>query len=137
MKIFRLLEVLFGFAFFALGIISLYFIDMPIYEEISRQSTAPEGQFWSKGSVLILIFLSLLIACASYFHAHRNSYIALAIVFILGGFFVIANTFSILAGRAADHPWMSISLWFCILATVLLAVANTIMYLRARGNLEQ
>lgn len=43
MKKFRLLEVLFGFAFFALCLISLYFIDMPIYEEISRQSTGSEG----------------------------------------------------------------------------------------------
>ena len=128
MRLLQKIEIGLGIAFFVSLLASVYFVDLPLARSIAEKYNEP-----LKLGVFFLIFIlpPLLVAICSYFHAVRKSYIALVVLLIIsGGISFFIATYALISGLFSKHPLIGTLPFFLGIATMFVAVANTIYFLR-------
>ncbi len=117
-----------GIAFFVSKLVSLYMIYLPLERSgaESRNETLDLG--W-----IFLFFVSppMLVAISSYFHVVWRSYIALLVLILISGIisFYVA-IYALITGLFSVHPLIGTLPMFIGFATMIVAVANTIYFIR-------
>jgi hypothetical protein len=117
MRTIQKLEVISGFATLIATIMYIVYIYMPFMKKMAESNNDSDIYHWS-GAFFILILPSFLILVSSYFHAFKQSYIA------------ILHFFSYLLGSAFEgHVLIGVSRGFFAFTTIVLAFFNLILTL--------
>ena len=136
MKFPQKLEAMLGVAFFLSNLAYVYFIYIPSQEGIAKIYNELPDYHW-QFMFLWFIVPSVLMIIATYLHASKNSYIALALIVLWGGIISCLTFLAFAIGSAFEgHPWIGISPGIFAFATLVLAIINTTIHLKARKNLS-
>jgi hypothetical protein len=132
------LEFLVGIATFLSALLSIYIVDYPELKAVAEFHKEPFNYDWTK-AFLILILPSLLIAVSSYFHAFKNSFGALVVIVLLGGFISFFTALVYIVGvligtHYEGNVLVGISPGLFAFVTILLALCNALLNLRSNNK---
>jgi hypothetical protein len=129
MRTIQKVEFISGFATLIATVMYIIYIYMPFMEKMAKSNNDSDIYHWS-GAFFILILPSLLIVVSSYFHAFRQSYIAFAVIIIVGGVIATLHFLSYLLGSAFEgQVLIGVSRGFFAFTTIILAFFNLILTL--------
>ncbi len=125
------LEIVMGTACLVFILLGIYFIYIPLSNGIAEQRSEPPHLYWLWSHLLP----GVLVTIAASFHAIKKSYIALSFVLIGAGWIFFLTALAALLGHAFEgHPWIGLSPGIFAFVTMVVAVANTVYFIRKDGS---
>lgn len=122
MNISRKLEVVFGLLFGMSLITYSYFVDFPLANRVTENGNVFSGNYWSGFNLLMLVAWTIGVPVGSYFHATRGSRLALGLLFLLGGIYVLLSALVVTLGAFNGQHWSFLAPSVLALAVILFAI---------------